>query len=276
MTSIRAGVATLIAAYREWRDDRAVRLGAGLAYYALFAAIPIVTIAVAMAGILFSQAEIESFVAERVESLLGGRVPSAAPELAREIDASTTFTSLGVMGVATLVVAASVFFVAVQDAFNILWGVPKQRGMAMSLRRRLTGVVLVFLVGGFLGATLLVGSLASAINEILPGDSPVADAFDTLLASLGSAAVGIGTLVLLFKLLIREEVAWRHLAVGCAVTDVLLVLGTWGFAIYLATFASFSLSGVAGALLAMLVWMYLMAQILLYGAELVKVLSRSR
>ena len=56
--------------YENWRADRAIRLGAALAYYAVFAAVPLLTSAVAIAGIVFSEAEIQAFLVESLEAIL--------------------------------------------------------------------------------------------------------------------------------------------------------------------------------------------------------------
>ena len=42
--------------FKEWSEDRAERLGAALAYYALFAFAPLLIIAISIAGLVFGEA----------------------------------------------------------------------------------------------------------------------------------------------------------------------------------------------------------------------------
>ncbi|HEV8674624.1 MAG TPA: YhjD/YihY/BrkB family envelope integrity protein, partial [Methylomirabilota bacterium] len=62
-------------------------------------------------------------------------------------------------------------------------------------------------------------------------------------------------------------VAWRHAAVGGAVTSLLFTIGQFGVGLYLGKGSIGSPYGAAGSLAVILVWVYYSAQILFFGAE---------
>lgn len=263
----------LVATYDSWRRDRAIRLGAGLAYYALFAIIPLVSSAIAIAGLLFSESEIRQFIAEQLQTIFSDELSDAATELASIVDTSSTIGGLAVLGVLSGVFAASLLFVALQDALNVIWDIPVQRGFRHSLRRRLVAFSVVFLAGGLLAASLLVSSLAVLLNDLIPGRLTVAGVVDDLVVTLLTWVLGVTALAVLFRLQVRRHLVWRSVIIASTITGLFLILGTWALGVFFKNWGALSLTGAAGSTLLVLVWLYYSAQILIGGAELLKTLD---
>lgn len=266
----------LQATYENWRSDRAIRMGAGLAYYGVFAAVPLLTSAVAVAGLVFSKAEIESFIIDSLEALFSDvsvEAQSFVDTLAGTIDRTANVGPLGVVSVITGVFAASLLFVALQDSFNMIWDIPVERGIRQSIRRRALAFGIVLLTGVVLVASLVVQTLALVVDEIFSGDLEVLNGLDDLFVTGTTWAVGVAGLGLLFQFLTRDRLAWRNVLVAAAITAVLLVAGTWLSGVYFSTWGSTSLTGVSGGILVALLWFYYLAQILIAGAELLKTME---
>jgi membrane protein len=186
----------------------------------------------------------------------------------------TTRTSLGILGLATLFLAASLLFVALQDALNMIWDVPVRRGIRTGVRRRVLAFVIVLLLGAYLVAAVLVSSIGRVVERLVPAESTLIHTLSAVIDGLSSWAIGIATLALLLRLLAPVDLAWRHVVVGGALTAVLVVIGTQLLGLYIGRVASVSFSGVAGTLLLFLIWLYYEAQMILVGAEFTKVVAR--
>lgn len=264
------------ATYHAWREDRAIRLGAGLAYYALFAIVPLMTLAVALTGLVFSDQEIRDFLVERISLVFGAEVDAdaLATALASRVGDTATLSELGFLGLASLLVASSLVFVALQDAFNMIWHLPVERGIGRSIRRRVLASAVVLLAGSLLLASLAVQWVLGLLETLLPGGNTLLAAVNGPLAAVASWVLAAAVIVLVFRLLPRVEVSWRDAIVGATVTALLLAAVTWGFGLYLQRFASASVSGAAGGVLLVLVWLYYVSQVLLLGAELTKILGQ--
>ena len=263
----------LRATYQNWRSDRAIRLGAGLAYYAIFAAVPLLTTALAVAGLVFSQSEIETFLIDSLEVLLTDLVDTAAST----IDRNSTVGTLGLVGFLTGIFAASLLFVALQDAFNVIWDIPVEHGIRQSIRRRALAFGIVLLAGVALIASLAVQAIALVVDEIFSSDLEVFDVFNELLVTATTWAVAVAALGFLLQLLTHDHLAWRHVFITSGITAVMLVVGTWATGIYFRYFGSTTLTGVSGGVLVGLLWFYYLAQIFIAGAELLKTMDeRSR
>jgi uncharacterized BrkB/YihY/UPF0761 family membrane protein len=69
------------------------------------------------------------------------------------------------------------------------------------------------------------------------------------------------------------SVTWRAVWPGTTLTMVLLLILAWGYGRY-AGYAGTSVAAVASSAILLLVLVYFMAQVLLYGAEVIKVMTR--
>lgn len=269
----RTVVDVLATTYHVWREDRCIRLGAGLAYYSLFALVPTLTLTASLAGLLFSTEDVSAFLAQPLSELLGQDVDEVATRLADVVTASSTTTSLGLIGLATLLIAGSLVFVALQDALDQIWDVPPEMGIRKGARRRLLAFVTLLATGGMLVAAFAVQTLLDAIEDLLPSSVWLLRAAGYLATSLVPLAVFAAGLAALFFLLPRAEVDRRAAIIGGAVTSVLAALGAVAVGWYFQRFGTTSVSAAAGTILIILTAFYAEAQIVLVGAELTKVLT---
>jgi hypothetical protein len=76
-----------------------------------------------------------------------------------------------------------------------------------------------------------------------------------------------GLFAVIYKLLPRVSVAWRDVLVGSVITALLFTIGKFLIGLYIGKVGVTSGFGAAGAVIAMVVWVYYSAQIFLLGAE---------
>ena len=81
-------------------------------------------------------------------------------------------------------------------------------------------------------------------------------------------------MALLFQFLTRDGLTWRIAAFGGGATALALTIGNRLFIEYMRRFGASSLAGVTGSVLVGIVWIYTIAQIVLAGAELTRILQR--
>ena len=144
---MRRIVALLRASLGGWIDHRAGSKGAALAFYALFAMMPIMVLAIAAAGYLFGAAGAEGEVIAQVEGLIGRNGAQALQALlAGARDPAAGLAAALVASVLLLIGATSVF-VELKGSLDELWGIapPKGHAIVVFLRTPLLsfGLVLV-------------------------------------------------------------------------------------------------------------------------------------
>lgn len=265
--------------YENWRQDRTLRLGAGLAYYGMFALVPIATLMIGVAAYFYSLSDIQVYVNDVFSQIIGSVFSSNLDGLnEKTADAVNNgfLSGLGLVGIASLFISASFIFVAMQDALDVIWKNPIRLGWRKWIKRYLVAYLIVLLASSLLFIMLVLSSAASIAEYLVPGELPMLESIADVFMSMGSWVVGIFILALISKLLIYRKVSWPVLILGSTITSMLIVVGTWALSVYLTNFAGKSLSGAVGAVLLILIWIYYEAQIILVGAQLTRVIHLNK
>src|SRR5215210_903143 len=254
------------------RDDIWLR-AAGVAFCALFAAIPCAAVPVSIFGLL---ADPEA-VHRPIEMLRGLLPERASLFLADQMEAIATTSRLGLgagLGSAILAALWGAWSAAsgVIGAINAAYGEHEGRSF---LHRQLVALTLAVAAGLFgLLVFTLVAVLPTAL-EILPlGPTQrtiVSFARWPALALLMVAALGI-----LYRFApCRRAAKWRWVSPGAAVATLLWLAGSAAFSYYVANVRSYNETlGGLGIVMLLLTWFYLTSFAVLLGVELNAELER--
>jgi membrane protein len=271
MRLVRRAGAAAEGALSEFFAKGCPKLAAAISYYALLALFPLAIIIVAAAGLVIDN---DSARARVIEAILD-RVPLSAGAGRVELEdilATVTASSgaTGAFGLVFLLVAASGVMGALRFALNTVWGVEDPRP---PLRGKVLDVVLVLcaglLVAVSLTLTFVVRLVSDASEEELGAvGGPVADA---VLATgrLLPAVLALGVFTAMIRFLPSAPVRWRHALVGGLVGAVGYEGTKTLFALYLENVADLSaVYASLGTVVAFLVFVWLTANLFLFGAEL--------
>jgi membrane protein len=254
---------TLRAAWDLYFKVRGGTLAAAISYRALFAIAPLLVVAVAVAGAIFGEDAASGELGVQLGRALGSEIAQAIEELVLSASRSRT---AGWIGALIFLWAGSGLFVEVQGAFRVIYDIPPERltGFWSAVRWRLvtlgavivSALMLALLVGGAVATTWLEWEWAAGG-----------------LGLLVSASVLIGGLALAFRYLTIEHPPWRYVAVGALATSLAVVLAAWGVGQFIARGGGGEASGVAGSLVAVLLAVYVLANVVLLGVALTKTAS---
>src|SRR5690606_14111926 len=92
-------------------------------------------------------------------------------------------------------------------------------------------------------------------------------------SNLFSFAVVTALFAVVFKLLPRVWVPWRHVVPGAVVTAALFLVGKWVIGWYLSKGSVASAYGAAGSVVALLLWIYYSSMLFFFGAVLTRQFS---
>jgi len=159
---------------------------------------------------------------------------------------------------------------ALMTAFNMAdhasenRGFFKTKGIALMLTLMLSFVlflaVLVIIVGDFL-------------VDWLQGTGLLGDDFTVFLLDTLRYGVMFATFMLAVAIIYRFapkiQYGWRFFNLGAVVASFLVIISTYGFSFYLSRFSSYNkLYGSIGTIIALMIWFYLVALLLIFGFEL--------
>jgi membrane protein len=184
---------------------------------------------------------------------------------------------LGIFGSVLMVWAAMGVFGAITSAVNYAWGVDKQPSY---LKHKLIAFIMLVTASLLLLLGLL---LVSAVNiaEARWFEGVIAHAPNVLVTLQGFAMSSATTVIfillvgLIFYFVPNAAVRFRDVWVGAVITGLLWRAALAGFARYVHV-ARFNVHGSIAAVVVFLLWVYLSAVILLYGAEVTAAYARLR
>ncbi len=268
----RSTASLLVTSAREWSSDRAVRLGASLAYYSLFALVPTLALAVSLASIFFGQEVVSRQLHEAISDVIGADIANLVTSAIERVETDSVVAVLPLVSVGALLFTATLLFVAWREVVGLIWNVPRERGVIGSLRRRGFAVAAVLGAGGLLTLVMLAQALIGTVADLF--DLDLIGYLATAASSLASIAIGALVIAVLFRYSPGVEVSWHSVWLSATLTMLLLALGSHAYGFYVERFGLNSAAGVAGTVFLGLAFVYYAAQILLYGVEIVKVAHR--
>ena len=262
----------LIEAAYQFMEDRALRLGAGLAYYGLITLAPLLILLLGIAGVILGEEAANGQLAETLQQWFGPDIAQAFAEMITAADVAGTFANLTVVSLVLLIFAASILFVAWKDALDVIWGIGYHSGVKATLAKRLFGFASVGALAGLLVAILVVETLIAMLSGFLADDALIDTAFG-IAASIVPLVLGTLLLGAAYRFGTDGKVSWRAVWPGTILTMVLLIVLAAGYGIYV-DLSGTSITGIASSAILLIVLVYLMAQVMLYGGEVIKVQSR--
>ncbi|GHF40163.1 membrane protein [Deinococcus metalli] len=275
-----ADVLTLIReAFLAFNQDKAPRLAAAIAYYAVFAVAPLLLLAVLIAGrVLTDSAVLDQLFGP--SGLIAQNLGTDTAEFLRGLikpDALTKgSTTATVAAFVTLFLGATGLFVQIQDALNSMWGADPSppQGVVNIVWTRVKSFLMIIGIGLLLIAFLGLNTYLSAVAERL-GNTIGAGAFfvragTLLLSTAFLAPIFAG----IYKVLPDVKLEWREVWAGGVFTSTLFTLGQLLIGLYLGQAAPGSVFAGAGALVVLLLWIYYSAMIFFFGAEVTWVYSQ--
>jgi membrane protein len=257
----------LVRTYNEIQDDRLLALAAGVAFYSLIALFPAIAAGVSSYALFADAATITKDLAVASDIVPAGALDILRDEITRiaaKSDGRLTFGFLLGLGIALW--SANAGMKAIFDALNIIYDEQEKRGLIW-----LNLVSLFFTVCAIVGA-----GLAVALVVVFP----------LLLAAFGVTSLDYPFVAylrwpVLFVLIIlalgvlyrygpsRRLAKWRWISVGSVFAALAWLLVSALFSWYLGNFANYNATyGALGAVVGLMMWMWLSTIVVLVGAEL--------
>jgi membrane protein len=238
--------------------DRGTHLAAMIAYFALLSFVPLLFLALSLIALAGQQTE-SSYLIEQLRRSFPAAPVDRLVEVVHSIQEQAT--SLSIIGGIGLLWAALGFFSVLESAFNIVYGLPNRSFIRQKL------LVLVLVAGSL--AVLFIALVPGSVGVELTKDAGVAGGVLSYVYALAvSTALIFGLLWTLYYLLTNAALTWRETLPGALLAAFLLQASFQVLPLFvrLTTDELVALQAFGGLAL-LLFWLYLMANILVIGAE---------
>jgi membrane protein len=265
-------------AFAGWWNDRAMSLGASIAFFTVFSLAPMLLAAIAVAGLAFGREAAQGAIVAELGGLLGRNEASALEAMiasASNVGSGIIGTAVGIVTFLLLVTGA---IVELQDDLNIIWKVkaPESYGVMSFVKTRLLSMGLVLGIGFLLLVSLVIDAGLTALGSYLEAGFSGATVILQILNNIVSFSIAVLLFAMIFKLLPAVRITWGDVWTGSLVTGLLFTVGKFLIGYYLGKSNVASSYGAAASIITILLWIYYSSLILLFGAEFTKAYAESR
>ena len=195
-----------------WWNDRAMSLGASIAFFTVFSLAPMLLAAIAVAGLAFGREAAQGAIVGELGGLIGTNEASALEAMiasASNVGSGIVGTTIGIVTFLLLVTGA---VVELQDDLNIIWKAkpPASYGVMSFVRTRLVSFALVLGIGFLLLVSLVIDTGLTAVGHYLEANFSGATIILRFLNNLVSFAVAAVLFAMIFKILPAVDITWKR------------------------------------------------------------------
>jgi membrane protein len=272
----------LIGAGNRWAIDDCNLWAMATAYTALFSLLPLMLVLMSILGLVLeyspnaqtAQAELLEMIGEATNEEVAGFVEQFLSDIRGKAGLTGPFA------LAFLAVAGVGIFSTVGAAFDRIWQVPLKfkftRLLGYTILGRLRGIVVLLGVGLLLVIAFILGSFFSAARPYIIAietDSPLFEFLQELLDASATFVFNWVGLLMIYKWLPKKRVGWFSAMRGALLT-ALLWAGVRRLLGMILMGTRYSAYGVIGAVIVIMLWNYIAASLLFFGAEYVHLLDK--
>lgn len=258
-------------AWRVWAEsgrDNISLIAAGVAFYAFLALVPLLAAFVLTYGLVADPSTVMSHIQSLFEVM-----PADAARLIADQLINVATTSAGKTGLGLLLALALALYGAMRGAtamitaLNIVYEEEETRSLVRTTLLAL-GITVAMVIVGVIGV-LAIAALA-ALETLMPWLPKLVVTLIRVGFWIAAAIAASAAIAAIFRYgPDRARAQWRWLTPGAIVATLGWLVTSLGFGFYAASFGNYNATyGALGAVVVLLMWLYLTAYILLLGAEL--------
>lgn len=264
--------------FTSWNEDKALRLSAAIAYYAVFSIAPLMVIGMAIAGLVFGGEAATGQIYDGLKGLLGAQAAEGVQAMVKSASKPDQGWMAATGGFVMLLLGASGVLGQLKDALNTVWGVKPKPGLGFTafIQEKFLNFGMVLAIGFLMLTSLVMSSILAAVHNRLGNIFALPMGVWWAVGVLVSMSLTTVLLAMIFKYLPDARVRFQDVWLGAAITAVLLEIGKAALSWYLGLESTSSAYGTAGSVVLLLLWVYYTSCIALFGAEFTRAHARAR
>jgi len=259
-------------AFRKWQAHNASIRAAALAFFTFMPLPTLLLILGALSALIYGQPQAVQEVIDQISVVAGPAVAGMAGQLLLSNAGSPFGSAFGAtVSIIFALIGAIGAFAVLQDTLNLIWDVtpPKKRSLVERIRQRAVPFLLISGTTGIVAAwTSLSTLLYNALSVYL---QPLIGSSAAILIGATQVVLSFGLSVLLFAFIFSQipdtHVGWDDVWLASLITGAICTAVDYLFGIYIRTFPITTILGAAGDLMALLLWIFVIAEFILFGAQ---------
>ena len=274
--SRRSWWAVLKRTVKEFKKDNLSDLAAALTYYSVLSIFPGLLVLFSVFGLL--PPKTAKAVTDSLLAIVPASVLLPLKDVLTQLQNSRAAGVVAILGLLIALWSASGYVSAFMRAANIIYDVPEGRPIWKTLPTRIGVTVVVGVLIGLAGLSIVfTGKFAEQLGKPFGIGKQAVTVWDYAKWPVLLMVLMIVLAVLYWASPNARQAGFRWVTPGGILAVIGWVIVSALFAVYLATFASYSKTyGTLGGVIAFLVWLWISNTVILLGAEFDAELERER
>lgn len=263
----------------EYMKESTLMHSASLAYYALFAMLPLIYLGIYFLGRVVGNEVVRSSIGHLLQEQVGISDISGIMDFLKTLDVEKRNVMMEIIGVVVLMFSSSAFLVSLKSSINDFYDLTipvlnRKKKIINTLTFRFLSILMIT----FFGVLVIVFYLGQTVLLSLGSDVITNETFHTFYSYFLQHATSIVSNFIIFSFIFKYVhdgvVKWKLAMAGALVTSIFLYLGQLIIKYYLTNYFFAANGGITGTFFVLLAWVYYSAQIIFFGAKFTQVYSK--
>ncbi len=257
-----------IKALHKWQANKATLRAAALAFFTILPLPSLLLILIGSFALVYGQTEGLRQLLQQVTLLAGPTVANLVSELLAAGASNPLTSNIG----SVLTVIFAVFggigaFAVLEDSLNAVWGPLPE--IQLSFWARIRKRIFPFLAVSFAAVVVvawtgLTNVLLMSIGYLLGNNASLFLGGIQILLSFALTAI---LFAIIYKLLPERKIAWGDVALAAFITSLVSTALDYLLGFYIRAFPPTSLAGTAGAIIVLMLWIFITDEFIFFGAQ---------
>lgn len=271
-------------AHMGFQDHEGNLSAAGIAYYVALSFFPLLLVLVAGLSSILQWTQVGQNAREALREAIAHQ---ASPDLAQQVERSLKAVSdkapaSGPIGFLVLVASAIAIFAQLDAAFDRIWRVPHDPHATWTdwverlVFQRLKALGMLVGVGGFIIMVMITSMVWTGVQHALEPRIQLGPWLEWASNLWINLILNWIAFTMIYRVLPKPRIRWWDAFRGGFLAAMLWEAGRQALAAYLLHLNYPSAYGIIGSFIAVMLWAYYAALVILFGAEYVRVIREER
>lgn len=259
--------------FSEFGEDKVGQLSAAFAYVTVFSIGPLLLVLISILSFVYGERAAQGQLYGQLASAVG---PNTAKTL-QNVVAHSHQSGSGpafVLGVVGVLFGAAAITSQLQNAFNTIFKIvpdPASSGVRRTIYVKFKNILITLLAGAAVTVSVIVSALVNGVGDGLNSYISLPPGSVELINSVVSMAVFVLILYALYRIVPDAHIPRKVVLATSLIVALLFLIGKIILGFIIGRNGTASAYGAAASLVTLLLWVYYCAQILMLGAEGMKV-----
>ena len=263
-------------AFQKWLANHASLRAASLAYFIILPLPSLFLIVMIILSQVYGFSNSFQTLMQQLTTIVGPTVANLVEQILGTVSSPFTSVITSIVSVGFTVIGAIGAFGVLQDTMNTIWEVRQPK---LSFKQKIKRKIAPFFLVSFLGLVIMAWTaittfLLESITYLLV---PVVSNTICILVQVAQLILSfvLATLVfsVMYKYIPETRINWKNVRGAAIFNGIIFTVTNYLIGIILETFTVTSVTGAAGAIMILLIWIYLITQLVIYGAAFSKAYS---